>query len=123
MQELRRRLADLQAREEQLRYLVLALLDEVKPGHEFAALALALGSSFTARELEATRAFFDWAEAHAHELTAEEIRREFDGWVPRQASHLDRFVAAHRKDGMYPELCRMMPPDAWEGQDNESESE
>jgi len=110
--ELERRLADLQAREEQLRYLVFVLVEEIKPGHRFASLALALGSSLTASELDCIRAFFGWAEANADTLTAEEIRREFARRLPRQKHHIEGMWEAHNADGTYPALARITLDDA-----------
>ena len=106
-QDLERRVADMEARQQLLIDALLAIGDEKVPeGANFPLWAL--NSGLTAQDIAALNQFCGWAVKRGSEnVTREELIREFGALLPHRQHDLETIMRAHRADNQFPGLCKL----------------
>lgn len=107
-QELEKRIADLEARQDLLIEVIFALAEKVEPdAAHFALLALTYG--FRANDMEALQDFYGWAlTQEPGALMRDDVAREFARRLPHHESRLESLMRAHQDDDNFAGLCRVV---------------
>lgn len=107
--QLKKQVADLEARQQLLIDVVAAMLGDARPeGASFPLFAIA--HSFTAAELDALNQFYGWAMKHqASQLfTRDQVQAQFAALLPSRKQMLEPIMQAHLADKRFRALVKLM---------------